>query len=36
VAHVVLCETVWVLRASYEFDRDEIADVLQRLLKAAI
>lgn len=35
VADVVLCETVWVLRASYEFDRQEIADVLQRVLKAA-
>jgi predicted nucleic-acid-binding protein len=35
VADVVLCETVWVLRVSYEFARDEIADVLQRLLKAA-
>jgi predicted nucleic-acid-binding protein len=35
VADVVLCETVWVLRASYELGRDEIADVLQRLLKAA-
>jgi predicted nucleic-acid-binding protein len=35
VADVVLCETVWVLRTSYEFGRAEIADVLQRLLKAA-
>lgn len=35
VGDVVLCEVVWVLRASYRFKRAEIADVLQRLLKAA-
>jgi predicted nucleic-acid-binding protein len=35
VADVVLCEVVWVLRASYRFGRAEIAAVLQRLLKAA-
>jgi predicted nucleic-acid-binding protein len=35
VADVVLCEFVWVLRASYGVGRAEIADVLQRLLKAA-
>jgi predicted nucleic-acid-binding protein len=35
VPDVVLCETVWVLRASYEVDRGAIADILQRLLKAA-
>jgi predicted nucleic-acid-binding protein len=34
VSDVVLCEMVWVLRASYGFGRSEIADVLQRLLKA--
>jgi len=35
VADVVLCEVVWVLRASYRFGRAEIAGVLQRLLNAA-
>ncbi len=34
VSDLVLCEVVWVLRASYGFGRSEIADVLQRLLKA--
>jgi predicted nucleic-acid-binding protein len=35
VSDVVLCELVWVLRASYSFGRAEVAGVLQRLLKAA-
>jgi predicted nucleic-acid-binding protein len=35
VSDVVLCEVVWVLRASYGFERAEIAGVLQRMLVAA-
>jgi len=34
VSDVVLCEVVWVLRTSYGVGRAEIAEVLQRLLKA--
>jgi len=29
---VVLCELVWVLRSSYAYARDEIAEVLERIL----
>ena len=29
---VVLCEMVWVLEGAYEFARDEIADVLEKIL----
>ena len=34
ISDVVLCELVWVLSASYEVPRPEIADVLDALLRA--
>lgn len=34
IADIVMCETVWVLSAAYGFRRVEIADVLDRLLRA--
>lgn len=32
---VVLCETVWVLRGAYEFDKLTVADAVERVLDAA-
>ena len=29
---VVLCELVWVLRASYDYAREEVAEVIERIL----
>jgi predicted nucleic-acid-binding protein len=29
---IVLCELVWVLRSSYEYTREELAEVIERLL----
>ena len=34
VSDVVVCETVWVLSAAYQFDRAEIADVLRDVFRA--
>lgn len=34
VSTIVLCELVWVLEASYEFDRERVATVLDGLLRA--
>jgi predicted nucleic-acid-binding protein len=34
VSTIVLCELVWVLETSYEFDRERIATVLDGLLRA--
>ena len=34
VSDVVICETVWVLSAAYEFGRAEIADTLRDVLRA--
>jgi predicted nucleic-acid-binding protein len=31
---VVLCELVWVLNRGYGYERDEIADALEKLLAA--
>ncbi len=35
VGLVVLCETVWVLRAAYDCDRALVAEVLERILGVA-
>ena len=35
VNRVVLCELVWVLESAYGFARADIADVLERLFRAA-
>ena len=29
---IVLCELAWVLRSSYEYGRDEVAEVVERIL----
>jgi predicted nucleic-acid-binding protein len=34
VSTIVLCELVWVLETSYEFDRERVAAVLDGLLRA--
>ncbi|MFA6034726.1 MAG: type II toxin-antitoxin system VapC family toxin [Myxococcota bacterium] len=34
IPEVVLCETVWVLRRAYRFGREEIIDVLQKLVSS--
>ncbi|MEZ4265769.1 MAG: type II toxin-antitoxin system VapC family toxin [Myxococcota bacterium] len=34
VSHIVLCESVWVLRSSYRRQRHEVADALQALLRS--
>jgi predicted nucleic-acid-binding protein len=31
---IVLCELVWVLRASYGYQRAEVADVIEKILSA--
>lgn len=33
--HVVVCETNWVLARAYDYDRVELADVLEKILSAA-
>jgi predicted nucleic-acid-binding protein len=30
---IVLCETVWVLESAYGYSREEIADVLERIIR---
>lgn len=30
---VVMCELIWVLESAYEFNKDEIADVCEKILK---
>jgi predicted nucleic-acid-binding protein len=32
VNNIVLCELVWVLEAAYNFSKEEIADVLEKIL----
>ena len=32
---IVLCELVWVLTRAYEYDRETVSSVLERLLSAA-
>ena len=34
IPEVVLCEVVWVLRRAYRFGREEIIDVLQKLVSS--
>lgn len=34
ISHVVLAEMVWVLRATYRFDRDNIANAVAMLLES--
>lgn len=34
INRVVLCELVWVLESSYCYDRSQVADVVENLLKA--
>jgi predicted nucleic-acid-binding protein len=34
INRIVLCELVWTLRRAYRFDREQIADVLDRVLKS--
>ena len=35
ISSTVLCETTWVLETAYDYSRDEIADVLERILETA-
>lgn len=32
IAHIVLCELVWVLESAYHFSKGEIADLLEKVL----
>jgi predicted nucleic-acid-binding protein len=32
INHIVLCELVWVLESAYEYKKNEIADVLEKIL----
>ncbi|MDP6622196.1 MAG: type II toxin-antitoxin system VapC family toxin [Alphaproteobacteria bacterium] len=32
INRIVLCELVWVLETSYQYHRDEIADILEKIL----
>ncbi len=34
INNIVLCELVWVLKSSYKLSRNEITDVLEKVLKA--
>jgi predicted nucleic-acid-binding protein len=34
INRIVLCELVWTLRRAYRFDREQIADVIDRVLKS--
>jgi predicted nucleic-acid-binding protein len=34
INRIVLCELVWTLRRGYRFDREQIAEVIVRLLKS--
>lgn len=34
INRIVLCELVWTLRRGYRFDREQIAEVIDRLLKS--
>jgi len=34
INRIVLCEVVWTLRRGYHFDRGQIADVIDRLLRS--
>jgi predicted nucleic-acid-binding protein len=34
INRIVLCELVWTLRRAYLFDREQIADVIDRVLKS--
>jgi predicted nucleic-acid-binding protein len=36
VDDIVLCETVWVLRAAYRFGRETIADALDKVLSTTV
>jgi predicted nucleic-acid-binding protein len=36
VNRIVICELVWTLRRSFRFDRGQIADVVDRLLKSRV
>jgi predicted nucleic-acid-binding protein len=35
ISSTVLCETTWVLETTYDYPRNEIADVLERILDTA-
>lgn len=35
INHIVLCETVWVLRSAYKYPKSEIVNVLHQILLAA-
>ena len=34
INNIVLCELVWVLKSSYKLSRNEITDVLEKILRA--
>jgi len=34
INRIVLCELVWTLRRAYRFDREQITDVIDRVLKS--
>ena len=36
VNRIVVCELIWTLRRRFRFDRDQIADVVDRLLKSRL
>jgi predicted nucleic-acid-binding protein len=36
INRIVLCELVWTLRRAYRYERDQIADVIDRVLKSYV
>jgi predicted nucleic-acid-binding protein len=34
INNIVLCELIWVLKSSYKLNRDEIVDILNKILRA--
>lgn len=36
INNIVLCELVWVLESAYEYSKEEIADLLEKLLRTSM
>lgn len=36
INNIVLCEIVWVLKSAYGYSKEEIADLLEKLLKTSV
>lgn len=36
INNVVLCELVWVLKSAYDYSKEEIADLLEKLLQISV